>query len=361
MEVIVGDFDNILKTKSDINSADLINLTQELPTELFPIKKKTKVEKFLEECRKCQFYRSIKSQLDQEVDLWVIATYDPYTLPMLYCSGLRKKQIVPIVHYSKYFRKVKWKFYGITSFWVPHLLFNNLCKNGFFLYLLEEHKDDVLKKGYKGECAYLPYNAISENNINMDNRHKLNNTFRICTVGLIRDDKDIRFVMEAVKGKRDIEYFVGGKVDKTIPSSYINSINEIASRCDNIITRFEYLPNSEYNSQIEKSHFTIIPINDKYAKGVQLTGLMLDSLVNKRPFIGPDIFPINKFVRNYGVGLVYENGSLESLVQTLEFAKAEGIDAYYENICRFLRENSVERTALRLRNLFEAIGSSNKL
>lgn len=356
MEVLVVDFGNVIKNNSDVEPKDIINVSSELPTELFTRKKIFFDFNLFNEYRKIAFFKDVGRQLDQSIKVWIIATYDPYVLPVLYHCGLYKKRIVPIVHYTKFFRKQKAKLYGRTTFWVPHLLLKNLFKSKIILYLDEEHKKDLIRNGFKGKSVYLPYNALSEDEIRIDNRYKLASKFRIGTLGLIRDDKDIHFVMKAVREKAEIEYFIGGGFpEQKKESSHTQKIMQTALETSNIISRFEYLTQKEYNEEIERCHFTIVPVTDKYQKGGQLTGLMIDSLINKRPFIGPDIFPINKYVKEHGLGILYKDGNLESLDNALSLAKEEGTGSYYNRICHFLRQYSVENTASGLKSAFERL------
>lgn len=353
MDVLVADFGNVLVKQSGIPNRDLIQVSDHLPTELFPIKKRNHLARLLQEGRKYRFFKNLGGRLDNGISTWIVATYDPYVLPLLYYSGLREKEIVPIIHYTKYFRRYSRRFYGVRSYWEPRLMLENLLRAKRVLYMTEGHKQALKRYDYRGKSAFIPYNSISEEGIDIDNRRKMASEFRLCTVGLIRTDKDINFVMEAVRDDPGVHYFVGGKIPENMEnSSYIRETRRLLSQSSNITARFDYLSLPEYNEHIEQAHYAIVPITDKYERGGQLTGLMVDSLINKRPFIGPDIFPINQYVKNHGVGLLYEMGNLASLKQTIHQAKEIGAESFYDNIISFLRENSIERTAHRLRSLF---------
>ena len=354
LKVVVADFDNVIRDNSDIDPGDLVNLSDAVPTELFAGKSPGLPGRLAREYGKYRFYKKLKGKLDEAAKAWVIATYDPYSLPLLYYSGLRKHDIIPVVHFGKFFRKNAWKFYGITSFWQPHLLLRNLASCSSVLHLLDEHRAQLAGR-CRGEFVYLPYNAIPEEEIEDDNRDRLSPSYRICTLGIIRDDKDIKFVMEAIKDWPDIEYFVGGKIAAYWENTpYMDETRKLVADHDHISAQFGFLSRAEYDSQIARSHFSVIPINTKYASGVQLTGLLFDSLINKRPFIGPDIFPLNQFAQRYGVGLLYEPGSPDSFRKVLELSMSQGMDHYYENVRTFLTENSFDRTAGRLRSLLTA-------
>lgn len=351
LNVVVADFGNVIRDNTDIDRGDLLNLDDRLPTELFDKNQPGIVGRILQHLDMYRFYKGLEDKIDAAAGSWIIATYDPYSLPVLYYSGLRKHDVVPVVHFGKFFRKKAWKIYGIKSYWTPHLLLRNLASCRGVLHLLDEHREQLAGR-CRGEFVYLPYNSIAESAIERDNRDKLGASFRICTLGIIRDDKDIKFVMDVVKDRPDIEYFVGGKVAAYWDDTpYMDETRELVAACGNISAKFGFLSRQEYDSQIERSHFSVIPINTKYASGVQLTGLLFDSLINKRPFIGPDIFPLNQFADRHGVGVLYEPGNPESLRHALDLSMDRGLDHYYSRVCAFLREYSFDRTSERLRGL----------
>ena len=357
INILVADFDNILRDNSEIQEKDLLPVCATLPTELFPIGEQSPLQKLKEEYRKYRFYGQLKQVFDDaDVDFWLITTYDKYSLPLLYYSGLGKKRIVPLIHATKIFRKNSRRFYGLVSFWYPHLLLRNLSRSELVLFLVEEQKEALISTGFSGNTAYFPYNAVSLHEIETDNREKLSEIFRLCTISIVTEERDIYSVMRAVSMHPDMEYFVGGSVPEYMQnSSYVNRAKDMASKYENISVRFEYLSDEEYYNEIAMSHFAIVPINEKYQRGVQLTGLMVDCLMKKRPFIGPDIFPLNKFVNDYGVGLLYDPENFDSMVDTLLLAKEKGVGSFYDNICAFLSENSFEKTGKRLKGLFQRL------
>jgi hypothetical protein len=350
-DVKVADFGGVIKDNTEITSEDIMNISSSLPTEEFPMARLSVLGRLQEEHRRYRFYKKISERLDESIDRWIVLTYDPYVVPLINYGTLGRAEIIPIIHFSKHFRKNYRKIFGLTSYWAPHFLIKNLLRSKVAICLLEEHEADMRRLGYKGKSVSIPYNATREKEINEDNRCKLDNKFRLCTLGLIREDKDIKFVLDTLVEREDVKYYLGGAISKKWSrTEYMRETKRMIKRMKNVEAELDYLSPQKYKAEIEKSHFCVVPIGDKYAKGVQQTGLLVDSVTNKRPVIGPDIFPINKFVKRYGVGELYEIGDKDSLNAAIDRAMQNGVEAYYGKICNYLYENSFENVAKRLRD-----------
>lgn len=350
-DVTVADFDNVVREQSDIPSGDIINLSDWVPTARFSGGTQGFGLRLKNGYRKWKSYSALRlNRID--VDAWVVTTYDPYVLPLLHFGGLDIRKTVPIVHYMKYFRTAGFRPHGITTYWTPLLLLNRLKRAGSALCLLHEHARQLKSMGFYGRCEYLSYNAAPESALSEDNRDRRSDTFRLCTLGIIRPDKDIGLVLRALRQCEGVEYFIAGELGAGVAeSAYFRELQSLLHDAQSVTASTGFLPAAEYRRQIERAHFSVVPIGNKYGNGVQQTGLLVDSLINKRPVIGPDLFPVNQFVREYGVGLLYEPDSVDSLADTIREARFLGADAFSKNISGFLKENTFEHNAEVVKNV----------
>ncbi|AOY60024.1 hypothetical protein [Desulfococcus multivorans] len=349
IEVLIADFNHTLHRRYEKEDFSMVNVADALPTKRFSALESSRFVGLMVHPALAAFYRDIGKKLSAtDVNIWILSSYDVYTVPFICYSGIRFEHTIPVVHSLKHLRG-KIRPWG-RSFWVPFLLNYNLSRSKLILYLAGDHEKFFKRTGSKNHRLLIPYNTVSEDLIDVDNRHRMHERFRICTLGIIRDDKDIPSVIDVVGNHDDIDYYVGGAVAEGLDADYEALLRSHSDHGGNIIVNLNYLTHQAYHDEIQKAHFSIIPIMNKYEKNVQLTGLMIDSLVNKRPFIGPDIYPLNECVEKYDVGILYKPGDDQSLKEAILTAKHRGAVYYYDPIRRFLREQSIEKTASRLSN-----------
>ena len=156
---------------------------------------------------------------------------------------------------------------------------------------------------------------------------------RFLYIGEIRKEKKIEFIIDNI-ANTDINLTIAGKpiqlYGKKIEEKYKRN------KIKNIDFVFRFLSGKEYLQKIHNHSFVLI--SREKIKGFHSSGPMLDSLLCGRPFIAPDYFPFNYYVKKYNVGLLYEPENNKSFIKTIKRAKDLGPKYFEKNITNFVKK-----------------------
>lgn len=177
--------------------------------------------------------------------------------------------------------------------------------------------------------------------VNLNTRFQ-NLTFLV--IGLLREEKHVDQTIAAFKlaNISDCYLKLVGRERRGYDSVIVSAING-----DTRIERVsKYLSYEEFNEWFVKSHFVLFA--DEQGPSCITNGTMMEALINYRPVICPNYDPYAYYINKYGIGLLYEAGTIESYASVLQKAATLGTEYFIPNIANFLKTILFDRVSKQL-------------
>lgn len=186
------------------------------------------------------------------------------------------------------------------------------------------------------------------------NYEEIDDTFNILTIGMLRSDKRIDYIINEFKQchMSRWEYVLVGKSQ----GKYENIINQNIGDIENIKRVNKYLTYKDFNDYIKKSHYVVFA--DKKQKSSITNGTMLEALINYRPIIAPDYDPYRFYVNTYHIGILYNPNKPNDLTKAIQKAERLGCKTFYDNINAFLKTIKFDFVS---KSLYSQIFTNNQL
>lgn len=105
----------------------------------------------------------------------------------------------------------------------------------------------------------------------------------------------------------------------------------------------EYLEYEDFYRYFSQSHFVLFA--DEQDKSCITNGTMMEALIHHRPIICPDHNPYSYYINEYGIGILYKAGNVDSYADALEKATELGVVHFQEKINAFLETLIFEKVA----------------
>jgi len=160
-----------------------------------------------------------------------------------------------------------------------------------------------------------------------------NDDFNLLSIGMLRPDKRIEVVIDAVKqiNNPSINYIIAGKTSDR--EAYEPVIEEAMEGTKNIVRKNYRLSNDEFNSLMSNADFLVL-CDVQQASNVT-NGTMNEALLLGKPIIAPNYNPYKYFVEKYGVGILFDPTDRKSLVSAILSAKEKGAYSFNNNILEY--------------------------
>lgn len=176
-------------------------------------------------------------------------------------------------------------------------------------------------------------------------KYNSSSTFTLMTIGTLRRNKHVEFVIDALRQLNDdgISYVIAGKCRNN--DGYDEMIMERSKGMDSVKRLNYYVSDDEYKELFRQCDFLVLC--DKPQKTCGSNGTMLDAIIMGCPIIAPNYEPFSSEIMRYSIGVCYEYGNIRSLAEAIMLAKDKGklsfassIDAYRDR----LKEGEVMRS-----------------
>ena len=156
--------------------------------------------------------------------------------------------------------------------------------------------------------------------------------FNLLTIGTIRREKRIELCLQALSllKSKCVRYTIAGRAVK---NEYETIIESQMSGMDNVIRINKRLSEEEYNSCIKDTDFLVLC--DMQQDSTVTNGTLAEALLQGKPVIAPDYEPYKSIIEAYGVGLLFDGDSAESLSKVIEEAAVKGASFFRDNIIRY--------------------------
>ena len=209
-------------------------------------------------------------------------------------------------------------------------LYRRLCRQGKLIIAFNADADRELheifpKDDYSDKIRVIPpLNYIGAYPENPDaavyeQAKRFAGKMVVCYVGKISRYKNVELVLRAAGELADIGFFICGKPDTP---EYREKLEKLSRGLDNVITRFETIPDDEMQPLLEVSDVLVMPY-DKRSAANSGTGRMAFSYA--RTVITPDIASMNLIPAELLYKYHYERDEehYDVLLQTLRRAHAD--------------------------------------
>lgn len=282
---------------------------------------------------KKKYFEQVLSKIDNLTNAIYLGSLAEWILPLLMIKALKNKKV--FLWFSTYwclFPKIG-NIRRPISFVKPFLLKHILKINNMVILAANQPVKDVLiRKGIdKNNVIIKPERTFNPSNIAAN--QNLDDEFTLAAIGAIRQQKNIEFALDALKGKR-IKYIVAGESKK----QYAFEIDDLMSTMDKryFMRINKWLSNVDYNSIIQKAHFLLIC--DKEHSYPLSNGTLFDAMYNMRPVIVPDHFHFRYYIDKFKIGLKYKPNDNVSFLKTIYKARELGAEYFFDNIINFRKE-----------------------
>ena len=182
-----------------------------------------------------------------------------------------------------------------------------------------------------GEAFGLPYRLVTDYIYDKDDlpKENVNLQYDFGVFGIMSNGKDIKDVVDSFSGSKF----------KVLIAGYFGEKKKqyCENQTDNITVIDKYLSDAEYDSALNETKYIILPYKDAYKS--QSSGVVFDILFRGKPVLTKN-FPTFKFVKDYDLGVLYENSLSEVDFDTLIDKEYE---EFYKNICGFIAENKKQK------------------
>ena len=216
--------------------------------------------------------------------------------------------------------------FGVYSFFNRNLLSRN---TNIRLFVSNEIiRDEYVALGIAPERLIIrPERTINElvkSSFSEDGR------LRLLTIGSLRPDKRIEMTAEALRiiNDDDISFVIAGSTSSD--PFYEKNIMQATSGLRNVIRMNSRLNDKEYQSIFDECDFLVLC--DKQHASSVTNGTMNEALLKGKPIIAPNYNPYKYIIDNFGVGISFDDGSIDSLVKAIQSAKAKGASFFSDAI-----------------------------
>lgn len=246
---------------------------------------------------------------------------------------------------------LNWKERGMNFYsWVSRQLYKNVnhYKN---LNLIISNKiicDEFVKNAgvERNRIVIRPERIVSEK-VHFKFRERKDESLKLLYIGTIRPSKNIEFCLEALRQINDsrIFYTIAGRCREN--NDYGEKINQLASPILNVIRIDRYIPDMEYEQLLDDCDFVILC--DEKEPSCASNGTMLEALLHGRPIIAPDIHPFKYEIEKYGVGILFQYGSVDSLCRILKEAIDLDLGLFEKRLYEYQQSYTIENVSRSLR------------
>lgn len=288
-----------------------------------------------------RYMRKVRAFVQDKADLFYLGSYH-LTMPSEFL-GIKK-------------RCYYWglRSYRMTGFWQtfkgnPFLAFRMVSLRKRFLkndYQCLFVSNEIIKKEFiklgvpESRLVIREERCIEEKKeFNEGNKDK---EFSLLVIGGLRRQKHIETTIRAFK-KASMVGSVLRLVGENRDAEYEELIEkEIAGSpsIERINKRMQY---EEFNGYMTRAHFILFA--DEKGQSSITNGTMMEAIISYTPFIAPDYEPYTYYVDNYGIGLTYKPGDVESYSEALKKARELGYVSFIENIIAFQKAIEFETVA----------------
>jgi len=202
---------------------------------------------------------------------------------------------------------------------------------------------EIIKKEF-GKIGF-PENSIvvrPERTLrNIDYKINTGKIFSLLTVGSLREDKNIPFLINCIKNLENVNYVIAGKANK-----FVNNNVDIYLKKDKIknITRISgFIPDKKYSSLFLEASFMILA--DEPELSTKTNGTFIEAIFQSLPIIAPNFSPYNQIIKKYNIGLLYKSGSKESLRKVIELSQNYNQDFFKAGLLQFQEDHLLENVA----------------
>lgn len=226
--------------------------------------------------------------------------------------------------------------------WLKQQILNKINKsfmerNSAGIIVLESTLEDMVSS-LRCEVIRIPYELFDEDDLDCSaDLEKLNSEFTVTSVGEITSNKNIEFVLEAIKDVDNpfFKYRLCGKISGKYGEKIKKLISESYSEVE---TFFEYLSEKKFKEEFVKTNFVVIPYSKN--RQDQASGILFDSMKYNRPVIVPNVEPFVSYINKYNIGISYNEGDYSSFINAIKEAKKLGTEHFIENIKQFKRDHT---------------------
>jgi len=207
--------------------------------------------------------------------------------------------------------------------------------------------NEMIKKDFE-KIGFNKYNLIVRPErflYSVNYQTKKNNIFTITTLGSLRKDKNILFLIDVINKVPDIQYIIAGRCVESYEELLKKKIMEVGN--PHIIRKDGFIPDDEYNKIFLNSDFFIFA--DFEEDSTKTNGTFLEAILNSTPVIAPDYPSYSYFVNKYNIGILYEPENEESLVKAIEKAKTLKADYFRDGIIKFQHDHLIDYVANKLK------------
>jgi glycosyltransferase involved in cell wall biosynthesis len=219
-----------------------------------------------------------------------------------------------------------------------------LRSNSVLAILLEDSTlSKIASRGYK--TCRIPAYAYPEPSAELPSGKHRSDRFTMSSVGTINKGKNIDFLLDVIQ-KHKPEFFVY-RISGNPRGSYGEEIVRRTAnlRISTLETNFGYLSDEQYWQEISTADFILIPY-ERSREG-QSSGVMFDAMKCGTPIIAADIEPFKMYVEKYKIGVLYEEGNEDDLLEAMRTAHERGKGFFDEAIRSFREEHSISKWRFR--------------
>ncbi len=150
----------------------------------------------------------------------------------------------------------------------------------------------------------------------------------LLSIGSLRETKRIESILDALKQLNDdtITYTIAGKASL----AYETMIGDHSNGLQGVSRRNYRIPEEEYNELFQQCDFLILC--DKQQLSSVTNGTMNEALLKGKPIIAPNYNPYKFYIKKYGIGVLFDPQSIESLSSAIMDAKQKGVAYFTDNI-----------------------------
>lgn len=168
-----------------------------------------------------------------------------------------------------------------------------------------------------------------------------NTGFNLLSLGALRRDKNIPFLIDCLMNRNNINYTIAGKanritkitVDEKLEKENINNINRLSG----------FITDQEYQNLFKNANFMVLA--DEPEPTCKSNGTFVESIFNSLPVIAPDFEPYRYYIKKYKIGFLYKSGDKISFIEAVENAKKTESNYFKEGIIKFQKDHIIDDVA----------------
>jgi glycosyltransferase involved in cell wall biosynthesis len=259
--------------------------------------------------------------------------------------------------FSKKFKEKNIFFWGIRSSILTDGHYNNrnffkLLKlyklrksikkfNVLFFISNELIKNEFLDLGFlRKELILRPERTIKKLKI----IEKKGSHFSLLSIGTIRKDKNIIFASKAAY-KTKTNLIIAGRSSDDTARKWDKKISDRYWQYVKRINRF--LDEDEYFNLVENTNYILI--TSLRTNSVRSNGTFIEAILYSTPVILPNYPPFDYYNKKYNVGLLYNSGDEDSLIEAIERAKKIKYEYFIPGIKKFQKDMLLENVAKKVK------------